>query len=116
MVKQQSQTVLLASNQDGAKQGRRCSHSTWSLDDLWATSPWLFASPVFRAAFWTRGRTNVAGIFRFGEVVRHSGLCEFRSCALCREVSRRELLRKNPISAACTWGSTLLVIIQDSWQ
>jgi len=33
-------------------------------------------------AFWIHGRTNVVVISEFGEVVRHSGLCEFHSCAL----------------------------------
>ena len=31
-----NQIVPLAPHQDGTKQGWRCSHSTWSLDDLWA--------------------------------------------------------------------------------
>jgi len=43
----------------------------------------------FPVAFWTYGRTNIAVISRFWEVVRNSGLCEFHSCALCREVSRQ---------------------------
>jgi len=30
---QQSQVVLLAPHHDGIKQGRRCNHYTWSLDD-----------------------------------------------------------------------------------
>jgi len=34
----QSQIFLLALQQDGPNEGRRCSHSTWSLDELWATS------------------------------------------------------------------------------
>ena len=25
----------------GTKQGRRCSHATWSLDELWAAFPWV---------------------------------------------------------------------------
>ena len=29
-------------------------------------------------------------ISRFGEVVRHSGICEFHNCSLCREVSHCE--------------------------
>jgi len=87
------QIVLLALHQDGTKQGRRCSHSTWSLDDLWVAFPLVWpvglASPVFRWAFWTNGRTHVTMISQFGEVVRHSGLCEFHSCAVCREVSHQ---------------------------
>jgi len=35
---QQFQIVLLAPHQDGTK---RCSHSTWSLDDLWAAFSWV---------------------------------------------------------------------------
>jgi len=38
---QQSQIVLFAPHQDGTKQGWRCSHATWSLDELWAAFPWL---------------------------------------------------------------------------
>jgi len=39
--RQQSQEALLAPHQDGTKQGRRCSHSTWSLDELWAAFLWV---------------------------------------------------------------------------
>jgi len=35
---QQPLIVLLAPHQDGTKQGRRCSHVTWSLVNLWAGS------------------------------------------------------------------------------
>jgi len=45
---QQFQIVLLAPHQDGTKQGRRCSHATWSLDKLWAALPL-----VFSVAWWT---------------------------------------------------------------
>ena len=55
------------------------------------------ALQVFRGAFWTHGWTNKAGISPFGgEVVRHSGLWECRSCALCCEVSQRVLFAKIP--------------------
>jgi len=40
-------------------------------------------------AFWIHGRTNVVLISEFGEVVLHSGFCEFHSCALCCEVSHQ---------------------------
>jgi len=33
---QQSQLTLLSPHRDGTKQGRRCNHSTLSLDDFWA--------------------------------------------------------------------------------
>ena len=71
---QQSLTVLLAPHQDGTKQGQRCSHSTWSLNKLWAAFRRCrlklegLSSPFFPGAFWTHGRTNIAGISRFGEV------------------------------------------------
>ena len=39
---QQLQLILLAPHYAGAKQGGRCSHSTWSLDDLWAPFPWIY--------------------------------------------------------------------------
>jgi len=38
---QQSQKVSLGPHQDGLKQGRRCSHATWSFDDLSTALPWL---------------------------------------------------------------------------
>jgi len=38
---QQLQIILLAQHQEGTKQGRRCSHFTWSFDDLWAAFPWV---------------------------------------------------------------------------
>jgi len=38
---QHSRIVLLAPHQDGTKQGRWCSHTTWSLDELWAAFPWM---------------------------------------------------------------------------
>jgi len=38
---QQFQVILMAPHQGGTKQGRRCCHSTWSLDDLWADFPWV---------------------------------------------------------------------------
>ena len=36
---QKFQIVLLTPHQDGTKQGRRCSHCTWSFDDLWVAFP-----------------------------------------------------------------------------
>ena len=48
---QQSQIVLLAQHQEGTKQGRKCYHSTWSLDVLLAVFPGVqpagLASPIF---------------------------------------------------------------------
>jgi len=43
---------------------------------------------IFRWVLWIHDRTNVV-VFSQLEVVRHSGLCEFHSCALCREVSHQ---------------------------
>jgi len=40
-----------------------------------------------------RWPANVAGVFGFVDVVRHPGLCECHSCALCSEVSHRERRR-----------------------
>jgi len=52
---------------------------------------------MFRGTFWTHGRTNVAEISPFGEVVRHSGLFEIHSFEFySRFVSHRELLAKIP--------------------
>jgi len=92
---QQSLIVLLAAHQDGTKQGPKCSHDTKSLDDLWAAFPWVkpagLASSNLREAFWTHGRINVAGSSLFGDVARHSGLYEFHSCSLFRNVPDHEL-------------------------
>jgi len=38
---QQFQIVLLAPHQDGTKEGRRCSQSNWSLDDIWVAFAWV---------------------------------------------------------------------------
>jgi len=93
------------------KQGRRCTHSTWSLDDLWAAFPWVWpaelALPVFCGTFWTHDRTNVAVICQFGEVVQHSGLWEFHNGVLYREVShqwRNDGGRGHNASGANHWG------------
>ena len=82
---QQSQTVLLALHQDGTKQGRRCSHSTWSLDDSRPLSSgcsqqdlsrksflghlgtwWNHSSSLFGylADIWIPGWTNLLGLLR----------------------------------------------------
>ena len=42
--KQYSQIVLLAPRQDGNKQGRKRSHSTWFVADRWTVFPWVWAS------------------------------------------------------------------------
>jgi len=97
---QQFQIVLLAPHHDGTKQGRRCRQSNWSFDDISVAFPWVspagHASPVFCGAFWIHGGTNVVAFSRFREfkrkkilVVRHSGLSEFHSFAICREVSHQ---------------------------
>jgi len=38
---QKSLIVLLAPHPEGITQGRRCSHTIWSLDDIWATFSWV---------------------------------------------------------------------------
>jgi len=38
---QQSQIPLLAPQQDGTKQGERCSHTTWSLDEPRVAFLWM---------------------------------------------------------------------------
>jgi len=88
---QQFQIVLLAPHQDGTKQGRRCNYTTRP----WTTSGSLSRGLASRAcftslslAFWIHGRTNVVVSSQL-ELIRHSGLCEFHSCALCREVSHQ---------------------------
>ena len=43
----------------------------------------------FCGAFWIHGRTNVVVFSQFEEVLRPSGLCEFHSCTICREVSHQ---------------------------
>ena len=53
------------------------------------------SSVFFPGIFWTHGRTSIAGISRFGEVAWHPGLYRFLTCALCHEVSHRELFANN---------------------
>jgi len=55
-------------------------------DAIIPPGPWSTSGPLsrgcgqqdlprqFPGTFWSHGRTNVAGIYRFGEVVQHSGL------------------------------------------
>ena len=99
---QQSQIVLLAPHQAGTKQYRRCSHATRSSDCLWAASrgcrlqPEGLSSPFVPGTFWTRGRTNVAGISRFGEAAWRHGRYGFQTCALCHQVSHWELFANIP--------------------
>ena len=110
----------LAPNQDGTKQGRRCNHAIWSLVEIYATFPWVqpagFTSPIFPGA--SRCRAIVAAwdlfIWRSDWTFK---VFEVHSCAL------RTLwwsvtswtFRKNPISAACVWDSTLSVITRISY-
>ena len=65
--------------------------------------------PIFLGTFWTRDRTSVAGISPFGEAARHSALYEFHNCSLSAKCRTVNTLRKNVISAACTWDSSLSV-------
>jgi len=91
--------VLLAPQQGGTKHGWRCSHSTWSWDDLWAAFPWVWPAGKYldkRGTFWTHGRTNVAEISRSGGMALHSGFYEYHSCTLCREVPHLGLYPKVP--------------------
>jgi len=37
----ESQIALLTPHEDGTKQSQSCSHSTWSLDELWAAFLWV---------------------------------------------------------------------------
>ena len=74
----------------------------WNLKDLVRHS--------FLGAFWTHGRTNIAGISRFGEVAWHPGLCGFQTCALCHEVLHRELFANIPISAVCSFDNFFSVV------
>jgi len=102
---QQSQTDLLAPRQEGAKQDRRCTRAIWFLGRILGRFPvgvasryclsnlsWYILDP------WPK---NTAGVSRFAEVAEHSGLYEFHSCALCREVPHRELFTQIS-SVTCT--------------
>jgi len=96
---QKSQVALLAAHQHGTKQGLKCSHATWSLVNSPLVYPTALASPIFRRTFWSHGRTNAAGISRFGgKVPRHSVLYEFHSCGtVLQSVTRhRELFANIP--------------------
>jgi len=86
-------------------------HTKTGTSKLWdvitQTDPWLTSGSLSRGATsrprlanlfgtsWSRGRTIIDGISRFGEVAWHSVLYEFPSSALCREVSRYELFAKS---------------------
>ena len=64
--------------------------------------------------FWIHGRTNVAGISRFGEVDDIQGFANLTAAhfvAKCHTVNSPQ----TPISAACTWDNILSVITQDLW-
>jgi len=60
----------------------------------------------------TTGLSNAAGMSRFGELARHSGLGEFHSCALRRQASQRELIAKIP-SLPLALGIAFSAITQD---
>jgi len=38
---QEKSQIVPLGPQDRAQEGRRCSHATWSLDDLWAAFLWV---------------------------------------------------------------------------
>ena len=108
------QTLIapLVSSGNEAKPSRRCSRTTWSLDNFWAASPWVQltgpALPVFLGTFWTHPRTNVAEISLFGEVARHVRITLL--CTLSR-VSHRELV-KNAVSVTFAWDIILSIADQ----
>ena len=115
--------VLLVPYQDGTKQGRRCSHSTWSLVDFWPAFPCMgVASRIcFAYLSWSilaHSGTNTAVISLFGEVAQHSELYEFQSCALCRKVSHRELFAKSqflPLALGIALFQSLPKIHDHKW-
>jgi len=60
-----------------------------------ASEPAHHSHKLLVAAFWSRARTKVAGIFLL-ETAEHSGLHKFHNCILRRGTSRRELFVKIP--------------------
>ena len=99
------------------KQCRRCTHATWSLDDLWAALPWsgrqdrphqnfLGYSGHMDEPSWDLSIPRSDSAFR---TLRY-----FTAATLSQSDTARTL-SKNPICADCTWDSILSVITQDSW-
>ena len=99
---QQPLIVLLARHQGGAKPGRRCNNTTWSLVGLsggfavGAASSTRLANPSCGIPVtWTKPRDwDLSFRRRYGSTFRT--LREFHNCVLCREVSRRNIFAKIP--------------------
>ena len=115
---QQPLIVLLARHQGGAKPGRRCNNTTWSLvglsgDLLWV-QPAVLASLTLLVAFRSHERNLVTGISRFGEdMARHSGL--YASFTTAYFVAKCHAVTFSQKSHLCNSHlSTLSLITQDS--
>ena len=101
---QQYQIVPLAPHQDGTKQGRRCSQSTWSLDTHWAgalSDGYSQQYMLHQASLWYSGHitesTKLGSLDRFGrELARNFGFYKFHSCSLCHKVLQSGLSAKIP--------------------
>ena len=96
--------VPLAPHQDGTKQGRRCSQSTWSLDTHWAgalSGGYSQQYMLHQASLWYSGHitesTKLGSLDRFGrELARNFGFYKFHSCSLCHKVLQSGLSAKIP--------------------
>ena len=84
----------------GSKQGRKYNHAAWYLVDIWAIFTWChqynLPCQAFLGHYDHMAELTQLRSLSFGELARHSGLYDFHSCSLCREVSRRELFPKIP--------------------
>ena len=97
---QQPLEVLLAPHQDHAKQIWGCNHTITPPGSCSSSGPFSHGCSqenLLHQSFMEHSGhvDDLSETSRFGrEVTRHSGLYEFHSCALCREVSNRELFAK----------------------
>ena len=48
---QQYQIVLLLPHQDGTNEVRKCSHSTWPLDNFWTAFLWVYSAGLAFQSF-----------------------------------------------------------------
>jgi len=93
----------------------RCNHTTWSLDDLWAASPWVqlvgLASPRFSVTFWNTGHIVELGQLgsldseKWLDIHSFTNLTAAHFVVKCRAVNSSGK-SNHVITAACTWGTT----------
>jgi len=102
---QQQSQIVLAPQQDGIKQGRKCSDATWSSDDLWGA----FNLSWDILVTWPKQRWRSLYSEKWLDIQG------FHSCALTRSITPYTLRKKIPIVPfALEIVGTLTVITQES--